>query len=463
MMDPAAHETSPGVAPRPPSTIDDLELLRRYAANGDEAAFTELVQRHVNFVHSAALRQVNGDAPLAADATQLVFTDLARKAKALAGHQVLAGWLFTSTRYAARNLVRGERRRRVREQEAFQMQDLDQGEATPELDWQRVRPVLDDVLNELGRADREAVLLRFFEGRDYAGIGAKLNLSPNTVRMRVERALDKLRDMLERRGVASTSAVLAAALAGQAVAAAPAGLAATVTGAALAGASTATGTLVAIFMSVTKLQMGAAAALVAAGVGGFWMQAVGLDEIRAEIAALQKQSSVVAQLRAENERLARIAAEVADLRLDDVLLAQLSDEAVALQAKWRQIAAAERAREAKPLAPLTGPILDLSKLDRPPQPKVQARPMYPAKMRGLGLSGEALISFVVDSDGAVRNAKAEKSTQKEFEAAAIEALEKWKFSPGMKGGDTVNTRLMIPITFKLNNDDKPGPPPAWWF
>ena len=150
MMDPAAHETSPGVAPRPPSTIDDLELLRRYAANGDEAAFTELVQRHVNFVHSAALRQVNGDAPLAADATQLVFTDLARKAKALAGHQVLAGWLFTSTRYAARNLVRGERRRRVREQEAFQMQDLDQGEATPELDWQRVRPVLDDVLNELG-------------------------------------------------------------------------------------------------------------------------------------------------------------------------------------------------------------------------------------------------------------------------------------------------------------------------
>src|SRR5438094_603589 len=70
--------------------LDDAELLRRYADDRSEEAFAELVRRHVNLVHSAALRQVNGDAYLAADVTQLVFTDLARKAGELARHRVLA-------------------------------------------------------------------------------------------------------------------------------------------------------------------------------------------------------------------------------------------------------------------------------------------------------------------------------------------------------------------------------------
>src|SRR5699024_12734043 len=66
-------------------------LFRSYVEEGANDAFSELVQRHVNFVYSAALRQLNGDAHLAADATQVVFTDLARKAPALAKHRVLAG------------------------------------------------------------------------------------------------------------------------------------------------------------------------------------------------------------------------------------------------------------------------------------------------------------------------------------------------------------------------------------
>src|SRR5688500_1405946 len=167
---------------------DDIELLRCYAEEGANDAFSELVQRHVNFVYSAALRQLNGDAHLAADATQLVFADLARKAGTLLEHRVLAGWLFTSTRYATAKLVRGERRRHAREVEAQLMQEIND-DPTAQLDWQRVRPVLDDVIGELSAADREAILLRFFEGRDYASVGAQLRLSDNTARMRVERAL----------------------------------------------------------------------------------------------------------------------------------------------------------------------------------------------------------------------------------------------------------------------------------
>ena len=72
---------------------DDSDLLRRYVETGSEAAFAELVQRKVNLVYSVALRQVQGDAPLAEEVTQTVFIDLARKARSLARHATLAGWL----------------------------------------------------------------------------------------------------------------------------------------------------------------------------------------------------------------------------------------------------------------------------------------------------------------------------------------------------------------------------------
>src|SRR5436190_21972217 len=101
--------------------LDDAELLRRYATTRAEDDFAELVRRHVNLVYSAALRQVNGDTHLAQDVTQDVFTDLARKAESVASHRVLAGWLFTSTRFAAAKAVRGERRRHVREEAAHLM------------------------------------------------------------------------------------------------------------------------------------------------------------------------------------------------------------------------------------------------------------------------------------------------------------------------------------------------------
>src|SRR4051812_32454656 len=277
---------------------DDVELLRRYAEQGADDAFAELVRRHVNLVHSAALRQLNGDAHLAADATQLVFTDLARKADSLVHHRVLAGWLFTSTRYAAAKLVRTERRRQSREQEAQLMQELSQDPAS-RLDWSRVRPVLDEVIGELSEADREAILLRYFEGRDFAGVGAKLALNENAARMRVERALDKLHALLARRGVTSTTGALAAVLANQAVVAAPSGLAATITGVALAGGGVAAGTAAAglaagssgaaaaTFMSMTKLQIGLAGVLAATGTAGVIVQAETNAELRKEVASLR--------------------------------------------------------------------------------------------------------------------------------------------------------------------------------
>jgi RNA polymerase sigma factor (sigma-70 family) len=468
--------------------IDDAELLRTYSDNRSEAAFAELVERHVNLVYLAALRQVNGDAHLAQDVTQLVFADLARKAETLARHRVLSGWLFTSTRYAAAKLVRGERRRRARETEAQLMAEIfHDAEGAEALDWARVRPVLDAALADLGEADREAVLLRFFEGRDYAGVGARLGLGENAARMRVERAVEKLRVALERRGLTSTTAALALVLGNQAVVAAPAGLSASVTGAALVSGAAAAGGW-ATFMSMTKLQLGITGALAVAGSAGWVMQAQNNAGLRAEIADLRSETHSVASVRAENLRLKRAAGEVAALRDEGATLDRLSEEATALQARMRDLARAEAAQATRAAA------FDVSKLDRAPQPRFRARPNYPAELREAGVAGEVVVDFVVDAKGDVRNAIATKSTLRSAElskgdgaataeapttalklsnfdvvgdgeanpkgvptedaarllaAAAVEAVSQWKFEAGQKGGRMVNTRLQVPILFSL--------------
>jgi RNA polymerase sigma factor (sigma-70 family) len=482
--------------------IEDAELLRRYATTRAEDDFAELVRRHVNLVYSAALRQVNGDAHLAQDVTQLVFADLARKAESVASHRVLAGWLFTSTRFAAAKAVRGERRRQARETEAHLMQELFlPDDPAAQLDWARVRPVLDDVLGELGEADREAILLRFFEGRDFASVGARLSLNDNTARMRVERALDKLRALLERRGVTSTSAALGAALANQAVVAAPAGLVTTVTGAALAGAgmsavagsagATASAGVLATFMSMTKLQVGITGAIAITGAMGYVTQARSNAALQNEVASLRQENAAIAPLQAENTKLARTSAEVADLRGDDAQLARLGEESVALKGRLQKVAKAEQARANN--VSLNGQIYDVSQLDRQPRPTFQARPQFPFALRRAGIGGEATVDFVVDPNGNVINARAIKSgvsgeemeqvvkmapfsvttegdggattatingmkaadAAKMIEAAAVEAVSKWKFAPGQKGGQIVGTHMQVPIVFTLNEEAPP--------
>jgi RNA polymerase sigma factor (sigma-70 family) len=209
------------------------ELLRRYVAGQSETAFAELVRQHIALVYSAALRQVNGDVSAAEDVTQAVFTDLARKAPGLTNHPSLTGWLYTSTRYLAAKARRAEQSRRSHEQEAHEMNQLLQS-ADPDTTWQELRPMLDDAMHDLNATDREAVLLRYFERLPLAEIGARLGLTDKAAHMRIERAINRLRAALAKRGATSTVTALAVALSARAVGAVPAGLAAQVTHAAIA-------------------------------------------------------------------------------------------------------------------------------------------------------------------------------------------------------------------------------------
>jgi RNA polymerase sigma factor (sigma-70 family) len=273
---------------------DDQQLLRRYAADGSEAAFGELVARYVNLVYSAALRRAGGDAHLAQDVAQLVFTDLARKARSLPPGVVLAGWLHRASRYAAAQLLRTERRRQAREQEAVAMNAL---QSEPASDWDQIRPLLDEALDRLDRLDRDALLLRFFEQLSLADVGHALGANEDAARKRVSRALEKLRADLIRCGVKTTAAALSAAVAANALQVAPAGLAAALTSASLASAAAGTGTTLTLLklMTMTKLKAGIIGAIVVAGVA-------------TPLVIQQHQAQAI--LRAENESLRQQVAEV---------------------------------------------------------------------------------------------------------------------------------------------------------
>ena len=245
--------------------MDDRDLVRAFNEARSEAAFAELVGRHVGFVYRTALRVLDGDVHAAKDVSQSVFIDLASKASTLDNRPSLTGWLHTSTVYAATKAIRSARRRHAREQEALMMQEPSQTDG-PGIEWERLQPDLDALLLELKEPDREAILLRFFRQWSFAELGRKFGVTDNAARMRVERALDKLRSGLARRGMTSSASALAVLLARQSVGAAPDGLAASIVASSMAAVATATGptTVVAAVMSHAKPI--AAGVLIAAGI-----------------------------------------------------------------------------------------------------------------------------------------------------------------------------------------------------
>ena len=205
------------------SPSDDA-LLAEYAGSRSEAAFAQLVQRYVALVHSATLRQV-GDPHLAEEVTQAVFIILARKAGGLGRKTVLAGWLCRTAHLAARDVLKGERRRQQREHNAYLEYAMNSAETDTHIAWQQLAPLLDEAVTQLGDADRAAVVLRYFEQRPLDEVGAALGVGADAAQKRVTRALEKLRKRFAKRGVTLTVALIAGAVSANSIRAAPMGLA----------------------------------------------------------------------------------------------------------------------------------------------------------------------------------------------------------------------------------------------
>src|SRR6185369_4285330 len=206
--------------------MDDTELLREFAARHSEEAFRMLVERHIGFVYSVALRQLRNPSA-AEEATQAVFIDLAAKAAVISEKTILSGWLFRAVRFAAAKFIRAEVRRQKREREAAEMETTLQ-ENNADSPWEQMEPLLNEALEELPEKDRCAVLLRFFEKKPLKDVAARLGLNEAAAKKRVGRAVEKLRLIFQKRGVVIPAAALFAALSAQSVQAAPAGLASSI-------------------------------------------------------------------------------------------------------------------------------------------------------------------------------------------------------------------------------------------
>jgi len=251
--------------------LDDAELLAAYVTEHSEEAFATLVERHVSLVYSSALRQVR-DPHLAEEITQAVFIILARKAGNLRKETILAGWLCRTARYAACNILKAEYRRHHREQEAHMNSILNEPEPNV---WPQIAPLLDEAVAQLAEADRDAVVLRYYEQRPLADVGRVLGLNEDAAQKRVSRAVEKLRQFLLKRGVASTAAALVAAISANSIQAAPAVLAQSATTVALAKSTVAGGSLITL-VKATLIAMKAktiiatvTAVVLVAGVGTY--------------------------------------------------------------------------------------------------------------------------------------------------------------------------------------------------
>ena len=368
---------------------DDAKLLKELAEEGSEDAFAELVRRQIDLVYSAARRQLGGDEHLARDAAQATFSALARKASELRGHQSMSGWLYNTARFIAARMRRTETRRGARDA-AFSREVPT--EAETERAWRELEPVLDDAMQVLGEKDREAVILRYFQNETFARVGAALGANENAARMRVERALRKLRAVLERRGIRKSSEVVGAALAAKAVSAAPAGLAAIITSPALAaaGAGAASGTLAIGFMSMVNVKTAVAGLALAGAATGWVMNHQEADRLKAKLVEFQKPPDATARI--EPGRLMVDEAEWERLRAGNSELMRLRAEVTRLKAELRNVAKVAAAVPSAQAEPVKPEILEA-------QWKEAARMLGIAKLTSAKSWGMAFHKFAAQNQG----------------------------------------------------------------
>ncbi len=295
-------------------TANDLDLLRQFACDQSQAAFTALVHRHVNLVFSAARRQVRSP-QLAEEIAQSVFADLARDAGKLKPDTILTAWLYQVTRRTAVDVIRKESRRQLREQTAVEMTEMN---ATAD-DWTHIEPLLDDAMAALDETDRSAILLRYFENKSLREVGTALGVGDDAAQKRVSRAVEQLRGFFSKRNATIGASGLVVLISANAVQSAPAGLAVTISATAvLTGTAVHTSTVIAATktLAMTIIQKTLVTVTVAVLAGAGIYEAHQATQLRGQIQMLRQAQAPLAEplarLQAENERLSNSVVQARD-------------------------------------------------------------------------------------------------------------------------------------------------------
>ena len=202
----------------------DHQLLKQHLSDPSGQALGTLVDRHLPLVHSVA-RRITANPEAARDISQIVFLRLVKKAAKIPDTLPLTAWFHRETHSASVDHVRSEVRRQKREQTAA---DLDAMKTSSE-PWDQIAPEIDGAIDELPENERTLVLLRFYQNKTHPEIARELGINGDAARMRTNRALAKLRTILSKRGITTTTALLGSTLPTNAVSPAPASLAGTIT------------------------------------------------------------------------------------------------------------------------------------------------------------------------------------------------------------------------------------------
>ncbi|MBA4147764.1 MAG: sigma-70 family RNA polymerase sigma factor [Verrucomicrobia bacterium] len=319
-------------------TPSDLELLQTYSQTGSETAFAELVNRHLPLVFSAAMRQVRS-ADLAQDVAQSVFTDLAKSAARLREGALVSAWLYQVTRRTAVDCIRRETRRQSREQTAFEMSQLHTNDGA----WSQIEPLLDEGMESLDEQDRGAILLRYFENKNFQEVGSALGISDDAAQKRVSRAVERLRSYFTKRGVGVSASSVVLAISANAAPAVPSGLATVVTTSVLSSAALGTISTVATkkVLAATAVQKTIVATAVALAIGTGFYQTARSSQLQDELQLRQKQSRAFAAEQAaletnlaEGTRALSLASqELEQLRLQQIEFGTLHAEQDRLRAE----------------------------------------------------------------------------------------------------------------------------------
>jgi RNA polymerase sigma factor (sigma-70 family) len=335
----------------------DLDLLLgQFAREKSQDAFTALVNRHVDLVYSAALRQVRSP-QLAEEIAQSVFADLARDAGKLTGgsdassQNALTPWLYAVTRRTAIDMIRKESRRQLREQIAMEMNNMN---ATCD-ELTQIEPLLDDAMAALDETDRSAILLRYFENKNLREVGEALGTNDDAAQKRVSRAVERLREFFSKRNVTIGAGGLGVVISANAVQAAPAGLAATIsTAAVLTGTAVHTSTIIAATKTIamTTLQKTFVAAALTAAIGTGIFEAHQASHLREQNQMLQQQeASLAAQIQELQRERDDAINQLAGLLAENARLKSNSNEneLLKLRGEVAQLKTAEDQKENDPL------------------------------------------------------------------------------------------------------------------